>query len=96
MDVSKVLRWNPFQKYASKSIVEEKNNTSTLQKDTKSKACDTTVERILSWPEEARPLKVRTWISYVYGFGDIILVLLPIYFIRKWKHNLPIYISNMT
>jgi hypothetical protein len=34
-----------------------------------------------SWPEEARPLKHRDWISYLFTIGDVILVLLPVYFI---------------
>jgi hypothetical protein len=47
----------------------------------KSESWATTVERVPSWPEEARPLKKRTWIQYLYGFADIVLILLPVYFI---------------
>jgi hypothetical protein len=54
-------------------------NTSEMTKP-KSETWATTVERVPSWPEEARPLKKRTWIQYLYGFADIILILLPVYF----------------
>lgn len=51
----------------------------------KSKTWETTVTlaSVPSWPEEAKTLKKHTWLSYVYGLGDVILVLLPVYFIRK-------------
>ena len=52
--------------------------------NSKSKTWETTVERVESWPEEARPLKKHTWLSYMYGIGDLILVLLPVYFIREY------------
>ncbi|KAF1958904.1 hypothetical protein CC80DRAFT_21927 [Byssothecium circinans] len=51
------------------------------QSKSKSKTWATTVTHVPSWPQEARPLKKHTWISYVYMIGDLILVLLPIYFI---------------
>ncbi|KAF2274912.1 uncharacterized protein EI97DRAFT_93655 [Westerdykella ornata] len=37
--------------------------------------------KVASWPEEARPLKQHTWVSYLYLIGDVILALLPVYFI---------------
>jgi hypothetical protein len=52
--------------------------------NTKSKTWETTVERVESWPEEARPLKKHTWLTFLYGLGDLLLVLLPAYFIRKF------------
>jgi hypothetical protein len=48
----------------------------------KSKTWETTVGRVESWPEEARHLKNRDWIHYLFTIGDIVLVSLPIYFIR--------------
>jgi hypothetical protein len=50
----------------------------------KSKTWETKVERAESWPEEARALKQRNWVSYLYFIGDVILVLLPIYFICEY------------
>lgn len=41
-----------------------------------------------NWPEEARALKRRTWVAFLYAIGDFILVLLPIYFIRKLENTL--------
>ncbi|ORY19853.1 hypothetical protein BCR34DRAFT_471577 [Clohesyomyces aquaticus] len=49
--------------------------------ETKSKTWETSVTRVESWPEEAQPLKKRDWVSYLYLVGDVVLVLLPIYFI---------------
>lgn len=47
----------------------------------KSKTWQTTITQVESWPEEARPLKRHDWITYLFTVGDIILVLLPVYFI---------------
>ncbi|KAF1365774.1 hypothetical protein EJ07DRAFT_92666 [Lizonia empirigonia] len=47
----------------------------------KSITSQTTITHVPSWPVEARTLKQHTWLSYFYGFGDIVLVLLPFYFI---------------
>jgi len=44
---------------------------------------ETTIEKVGSWPEEARPLKAHTWLKWLYALGDILLALLPLYFIRK-------------
>jgi hypothetical protein len=41
------------------------------------------IPRMESWPKEARPLKQRNCVSYLYLFGDVLLVLLPIVFIGK-------------
>ncbi|KAF2681315.1 hypothetical protein K458DRAFT_310114 [Lentithecium fluviatile CBS 122367] len=48
---------------------------------TGSKTWGTTVTRIDNWPEDAKPLKRHNWLSYCYMVGDVVLVLLPIYFI---------------
>jgi len=96
MDISVFPRWSPYRRHGLRglSTVEERVDadadatpviagkpkpTST----SKLKTWETTVERIESWPEEARPLKKHTWLSYLYGLGDIVLVLLPLYFICK-------------
>jgi hypothetical protein len=63
--------------------VEETNERSPVLGGTKSKTWETTVDRVESWPEEARPLKKRNWVAYIYAIGDLILVLLPVYFIRR-------------
>lgn len=65
--------------------MEESSEALPTSKATKSTTWETTVERVPSWPEEARPLKKHTWITYMYGFGDIILVLLPLFFIRMYR-----------
>lgn len=46
------------------------------------KKAEPTVTRIPSWLEEAKPLKQHDWLSRSFVIGDILLVLLPIYFIR--------------
>ncbi|KAH7402532.1 hypothetical protein BKA66DRAFT_564447 [Pyrenochaeta sp. MPI-SDFR-AT-0127] len=74
-------RWNPFRQEALGSVVEESDPASQQLAQTKSKTWTTTVDRVPSWPEEAKPLKTHNWLSYTYAAGDFILVLLPIYFI---------------
>ncbi|CAI6335741.1 unnamed protein product [Periconia digitata] len=41
----------------------------------------TTIASVPDWPLEAQTLKKKTWTRYMYILGDILLVLLPIYFI---------------
>lgn len=58
----------------------------------KSNKLKTTVDGVLSWPDGARTLKKHTWLTFIYGIGDFILVILPIYFIREcsvvdYKHR---------
>ncbi|KAJ4374058.1 hypothetical protein N0V83_002797 [Neocucurbitaria cava] len=73
--------WNPFRRHVLGSIVEESESAAQPPVAPKSKTDVTTnVDRVPSWPEEARPLKKKNWLSYLYGVGDVILVLLPIYF----------------
>jgi hypothetical protein len=62
--------------------VEETNEPAPVLAGSKSKTWETTIDRVESWPEEAMPLKKRNWIAYLYAIGDLILVLLPIYFMR--------------
>jgi hypothetical protein len=56
-----------------------------------SKTWATMVTEIPSWPEGAKPLKHLDWMSWLFLIGDVILVVLPIYFIRKLLY---IYDSN--
>jgi hypothetical protein len=83
MGVTADSHWNPFRRHVLGDIVEESSELPPAVSGSKSKTWETTVDRVPSWPEEARPLKKHTWVSYIYATGDILLVLLPIYFIRK-------------
>jgi hypothetical protein len=98
MDFGSVSRWSPFRRHGlgGHTTVEERVDAdgvadatpvtaakSKAKSTSKSKTWETIVERVESWPEEARHLKKHTWLSYLYGLGDLILVLLPVYFIRK-------------
>lgn len=96
MNANKVSRWSPFRRHglSGQTVeVEERDDTTAnasttpatgANKKSKPKTWETTVERVESWPEEARPLKKHTWLSYLYGIGDLLLVLLPVYFIRTF------------
>jgi hypothetical protein len=81
MSVTANTSWNPFRKHVLDSVVEETTPSAPVRMETKSKTWTTTVDRVPSWPEEARPLKRRDWVHYLFVIGDVILVLLPIYFI---------------
>jgi hypothetical protein len=81
MTLTAISHWNPFRRHALGGVVEESSEPGPVSSGSKSKTWETTVDRVPSWPEEARPLKHRDWISYLFVIGDIILVLLPIYFI---------------
>jgi len=81
-------RWNPFRHHVVNLKAEETSLPQASLPATKSKIWETTVERVESWPEEARPLKKHTWLTFLYGLGDFILVLLPIYFIRKYTYTM--------
>ena len=74
-------RWNPFRRHVLNSIAEETHSTQPPLAPPKSKTWNTTLQKIESWPEEAKPLKAHTWLTRLYSLGDVILVLLPIYFI---------------
>ncbi|KAF2032300.1 hypothetical protein EK21DRAFT_61301 [Setomelanomma holmii] len=73
--------WNPFRRRVLGSVLEGTNPPDPARTVTKSKTWTTTIDRVPSWPEEARPLKKHTWVTYLYGTGDALLVLLPVYFI---------------
>ncbi|KAF2867899.1 hypothetical protein BDV95DRAFT_164677 [Massariosphaeria phaeospora] len=72
---------NSFPDRAATHVPETPELPDLLRTESKSKTWETTVSRVPSWPEHAQTLKKRNWVFYVYGLGDIILVLLPIYFI---------------
>lgn len=71
--------------------METREQTTTVQQatlDTRSKSwttTETTVASVPDWPHEARALKKKTWTRFVYIIGDILLVLLPIYFICRFS-----------
>lgn len=85
MNTTTDSRWNPFRRHALGSIAEETPAAPPTPAAPKSKTWQTTIQKVESWPEEARPLKKRTWLTRLYSLGDIILVLLPIYFIRMFS-----------
>tara|TARA_R110002003_G_scaffold288_15_gene18467 strand:- start:24879 stop:25301 length:423 start_codon:yes stop_codon:yes gene_type:complete len=95
MSVTANTSWNPFRKHVLNSVVEETKPPAPTRMETKSKTWTTTVDRVPSWPEEARHLKKKNWLSYLYGIGDLILVLLPIYFIRKSQRIKPTILANL-
>jgi hypothetical protein len=64
-------------------MVEEVEELPLPSTESKSKTWQTTVTHVPSWPEEAKALKKHTWLTVLYGIGDFILVLLPLYFIRR-------------
>ncbi|XPS94379.1 hypothetical protein M3J09_003695 [Ascochyta lentis] len=69
------------QQYIPSPIFEEVDSSAAPNTTEKSKTWQTTITHVPSWPVEARALKKHTWLSYVFGFGDMIMLLLPIYFI---------------
>lgn len=58
-----------------------------------SKTWETTLTPIPSWPRQGRPLKQHTWITNIFLLGDIILSIIPIYFIRKSSCDC-LYVTN--
>jgi hypothetical protein len=78
--------WNPFRRHALGGVVQEVDQVGVQGPGSagKSKTWETKVERVESWPEEARVLKRRTWLSYLFAFGDVLVVLLPVYFICEY------------
>lgn len=76
-------RGHPLQQqFIPSPILEESEEVPTPSAAEKSKTWQTTITHVPSWPEEARALKKHTWMSYLFGFGDIIMLMLPVYFIR--------------
>ena len=83
MDANTSSRGHPLQHQVLVSpILDEMHQSPTGFSSPKSKVPQTTVTHVPSWPEEGRPLKKHTWLSYFYALGDALLVLLPVYFIR--------------
>lgn len=77
-------RGQPIQHHFSAlPTTDSTDQLSTHGSDTKVNNWSTTVSHVASWPQEARALKNHTWLTFIYGIGDFILVLLPVYFIRK-------------
>ncbi|KAF3040303.1 hypothetical protein E8E12_006936 [Didymella heteroderae] len=75
-------RRHPLQHEVLVSPISEEINYSPVPSiETKSKIWEPTVHHVPSWPEEARTLKKHTWLTFVYGLGDLILVIIPLYFI---------------
>ncbi len=81
-------RGHPLRRYVLGSTPEEEDNVPLPSTGPKSKTWQTTVSRIPSWPEEARTLRNHDWVSILFGLGDVILVLLPIYFVRMYAQTL--------
>ena len=72
-------------------ICESTDRSPTSNTEEKSKSWRTTITHVPSWPEEARALKKHDWVSVLFALGDVILVVLPVYFVRKY--NLPPHCS---
>jgi hypothetical protein len=85
MTLAAISNWNSFRRHALGGVVEESSQPLPASTGSKSKTLETTIDRVPSWPEEARPLKHRDWIAYLFAVGDVMLVLLPVYFIRTLK-----------
>ncbi|USP82666.1 uncharacterized protein yc1106_09940 [Curvularia clavata] len=81
MSTTTSSRWNPFRRHVLGSIAEETPEAQPTPVAPRPKTTEATVTSIPSWPEEAQTLKQHDWISWLYLVADIILVLLPIYFI---------------
>ena len=83
MDANTGSRGHPLQQQVLVSpILEDMDQSPAGFSSPKPKGPQTTVTHVPSWPEEGRPLKNHTWLSYFYALGDALLVLLPVYFIR--------------
>ena len=79
-------RWNPFRRHVVNPVAEQTPLAAPLMAAPNSKTTEAkVVTRISSWPEEAQKLKQHDWVSWLYFVADIILVLLPVYFIRRWS-----------
>ncbi|KAF2823548.1 hypothetical protein CC86DRAFT_298901 [Ophiobolus disseminans] len=81
MSITVDKSWNSFRRHVLGTVVEESPEPPSIPPPSKSKTWETTIDRVESWPEGAMPLKKHTWISYFFGAGDFVLVLLPVYFI---------------
>ncbi|CAO2657462.1 Nn.00g035880.m01.CDS01 [Neocucurbitaria sp. VM-36] len=81
MNTSIESRWNPFRRHVLGSNMEYTGEITLPRTEIKSKTPETTVTRMPSWPEEAKPLKQHDWVSRSFIIGDILLVILPVYFL---------------
>lgn len=51
-----------------------------------SKSWETTITKVDSWPEAARPLsESQGWVSWLYSAADVFLVVLPLCFIGQFS-----------
>lgn len=76
-------RGHPLQHEHLVSPISDENTTYSPVPNAETKSnWATNITHVPSWPEEARPLKKHTWLTFLYGLGDLILVILPVYFIR--------------
>lgn len=90
MSTTTSSRWHPFRRHVLGSISEETPEAQPTPAAPKSKTWQTTIQKVESWPEEARSLKKHTWLTLLYSLGDILLVLLPIYFICMFPIGYPV------
>ncbi|KAF1934249.1 uncharacterized protein M421DRAFT_50382 [Didymella exigua CBS 183.55] len=77
-------RGHPLQHEVLVSPISDEINYSPIPNaEMKSKTWETTVTRVPSWPEQARQLKKHhhDWVTVLFALGDVILVVLPIYFV---------------
>ena len=83
MDANTGSRGHPLQQQVLVSpILEDMDQSPTAFSSPKPKAPQTTVTHVPSWPEEGRTLNKHDWVSILFALGDVLLVALPIYFIR--------------
>ena len=83
MDANTGSRGHPLQEQVLVSpILEDMDQSPAGFSSPKPKGPQATVTHIPSWPEEGRTLKKHDWVSILFALGDILLVVLPIYFIR--------------
>lgn len=80
MDMSKASRWNSFWKHGLGSMTEPPKDPAVPKTTTEQKAPNTILACMPSWPAEAKTLKHHDWVTNLFILGDIILILLPIYF----------------
>ena len=83
MDANTGSRGHPLQQQVLVSpILEDMDQSPAGFSSPKPKAPQTTVTHVPSWPEEGRTLNKHDWVSILFALGDVLLVALPIYFIR--------------
>jgi hypothetical protein len=65
------VRYAPILRYAD---MKEPESTVSSPEDVQ-------LPRIPTWPEEARPLRRARWISVFEAATDVVLIVLPLYFV---------------